>query len=546
MLQETALGILKSGRNVYLTGAAGAGKTYVLNEYINYLKKHNVGIGITASTGIAATHLNGMTIHSWSGIGIKDYLSDWDLDAMTQRKPLVKRITNTDVLIIDEVSMLRPEILDMIEMVLRTIKGVNEPFGGIQIVLSGDFFQLPPVVRGMSESSEGMFVDSSQAWRMGDFRVCYLSEQFRQKDGTLLTLLNDIRSTEISEVTKECIEEKLGEAKENSESDAIILHTHNENVNERNAQELKQISGKSKIYEMTTSGRKNIVETLKKSVLAPECLELKVGARVMFVKNSPEGEYVNGTMGEVTSLDGEYPIVKTYDGTEIVARPVSWEVIDDGKILASATQVPLRLAWAITVHKSQGMSLDAVEIDLSRAFTPGQGYVALSRARTIEGLVIKGINNTALSVHPTVKEQDEVLKEQSEHWEEVWQSFSAEKIKKLQDEFIKRVGRSETEAKQRESVPTHIKTYNLIVEGATIDEVRTLRSLTKGTIIGHLEKIKEGGDKKVYEHIKPKESSIKEIKKAFEKSKDTKLAPVHKLLKGKYTYEEIRLARLFI
>jgi ATP-dependent exoDNAse (exonuclease V) alpha subunit len=539
MQQETALRILKTGRNVYITGAAGSGKTHLLGQYIAYLRAHNVGIGVTASTGIAATHLAGMTIHSWAGLGIKDFLSEWDLDALTQRQPLVKRLERTDVLIIDEVSMLRPEILDMVDQVARTLKRVAQPFGGMQVVLSGDFFQLPPVVQG---GGEEVFADTAQAWREGDFRVCYLTEQFRQEGGRLLRILNDIRDGETSIESRDALHERLIPATQRTKN-TVVLHTHNKDVDTRNALELEKIRGDSVVYEMTCTGRPQLVEALKKSVLAPAELTLKVGARVMFVKNSPEHEYANGTLGEVISLDGEYPLVRTHAGKKIIARPVSWETVDDASVLASVTQVPLRLAWAITIHKSQGMSLDSVEVDLSKAFAPGQGYVALSRARTLDGLVLRGINATALHVHPYVRDRDEQLQGESQRWERVIKQFSSEKIGRMHAKFIQEVGRAE---QRNKATPTHIVTKKLLSEGKDVIKIAQERALTKSTILSHLEKLNETGESEVFAHLKPKEEELGEIAVAITESGGEKLSPVYKILKGKYTYEKLRLARLFI
>ncbi len=571
MKKKTCFSNLKTGTNVYLTGAAGAGKTYVLNQYITYLQKHNVGIGITASTGIAATHLGGMTIHAWSGIGIKDVLTDWDIDTLTQRQPLVKRFERTNVLLIDEVSMLRPEILDMIDQVSRAMKRVDESFGGMQVVLCGDFFQLPPVVRGGRGNNESeLFADSAQSWSDGDFRVCYLSEQYRQEGGKLLDILNDIRDGEMSSASQEALESRMHpstkgsikgstkSSKKSSKKDsvesysdgAIILHTHNANVDERNKKELAKLDTDVASFEMTSSGRAHLVESLTKNVLAPQELELKVGARVMFVKNSPTQEYVNGTLGEVMNLDGAFPLIKTNDGREIIAHPVSWEVTDDGKVLASVSQLPLRLAWAITVHKSQGMSLDSVEVDLSAAFTPGQGYVALSRARTLEGLTLHGLNSTALKVHPYVSERDGVLRDISKQLEKVFTNFSPTKISDLHEAFIQDVGRDYSEVAATQTIPTHLKTRALLEEKPSLEDMAELRGLTKGTIISHLEKLKEVGDEDIFAYLRPKKIMLSAIEKAFiksfKKSKDMKLAPVHKILKGKYGYEELRLARLFV
>ncbi|MAJ97070.1 MAG: helicase [Parcubacteria group bacterium] len=547
MKQETALGILKTGRNVYLTGAAGSGKTHVLNQYIEYLREHRVGIGISASTGIAATHLGGMTIHSWAGIGIKDYLTEWDIDTLAQRQPLVKRFERASVLVIDEISMLRPELLDMVDAVAKALRRTTEPFGGLQVILSGDFFQLPPIVR---DGSEDAFADSSKAWHEADFRTCYLTDQYRQEGGQLLDILNDIRDGEISIESQESLQSRMVrenvDASEYAGQEPVVLHTHNQNVDKRNFEELSKLKGQSTVYDMVSNGRANLVESLKKSVLAPEKLELKIGARVMFVKNNPDQEYVNGTLGEVVDLSGEHPVIKTHAGEEIVATPTAWETMDDNKVLASVAQVPLRLAWAITVHKSQGMSLDAVEVDLSRAFAPGQGYVALSRARTLEGLTLHGLNRTALEVHPYVRMRDQQLQAESQRWENIFSKFSETRIQEMQKTFISKVGRTESEASKATIIPTHIKTRYLLNEGKTLEDIIRERGMTRGTILAHLEKLKEIGEESSFAYLKPEDTFLKDTRAAFKKSGGTKLSPVYKALKGTYTYEDLRLARLFI
>ena len=537
MQQKTALNILKTGRNVYLTGAAGAGKTYVLNAYIDHLKAHHVGVGITASTGIAATHIGGMTIHAWSGIGIKDYLSEWDVDALTQRQPLVKRFERTDVLIIDEVSMLRPEVLDMVDTVAKALKRSDEPFGGMQVVLCGDFYQLPPVVRG---SGETLFADSASAWALGDFKTCYLTEQHRHGEDMLARILNDIRDGDVTEETHKHLNGRMSDA---DVADAVVLNTHNAHVDAHNQEKLAALTGESAVYDMQTSGRKNMVESLIKSVLAPFELELKVGARVMFVKNAPDQEYVNGTLGEVIAIDGAYPIVRTHDGREVVAHPVTWEVVDDGKVVASVAQVPLRLAWAITVHKSQGMTLDAVIVDLSRAFTPGQGYVALSRARTLNGLYLRGLNAQALAVHPYVQELDVHLRAASDKWEQVFERFSEEKVRALQEEFIQSVA---GDAPAPPSLPTHLQTLALLKEHMSLKDIARERSLTVATIIGHLEKLRELGEADAYTYLMPDADVVDTIREETGGDVHAKLAPLHAALNGIYTFEELRLARLFV
>jgi hypothetical protein len=194
------------------------------------------------------------------------------------------------------------------------------------------------------------------------------------------------------------------------------LYTHNADVDAINNMELDKIEAKPHTYQMSSRGNEKLVETLKKNCLAPETLVLKTNALVMFVQNNFDKGYVNGTLGKVVGFDNnDYPKVKVSNGAEIIAAPADWNVEDNGTILATISQIPLRLAWAITVHKSQGMSLDAAEIDLSKSFVPGMGYVALSRVRTLSGMKLTGINSMAYLVNEEVIEIDRQFREQSEH-----------------------------------------------------------------------------------------------------------------------------------
>lgn len=411
MTQQEAFDILKLGYNVYLTGPAGSGKTFLLNQYIEYLKKKGVKIGITASTGIAATHLNGRTIHSWSGIGVKDQLTDKDLRSISNRKYLRAKLRLVNVLIIDEISMLHSFRLDMVDKVCKAVKQSNEPFGGMQVVLCGDFFQLPPVCRNGEDPS---FVNTSQAWRDMNIQVCYLNEQHRHKDGDYMQVLNEIRDNNISEAGLQLLV-SCQDREVEYDITATKLYTHNADVDMINNSKLAEIDEKEKVYQMTSIGNKKLIEKLKDGCLAPEELYLKKGAVVMFVKNKFSRGFVNGTLGRLVGFDGEgNPIVQTLKGQRITANPESWEIEENGLVKAKINQIPLRLAWAITVHKSQGMSLDAAEIDLSKAFEYGMGYVALSRVRSLRGLKLVGINELALRVSDEAVALDSELKQISQ------------------------------------------------------------------------------------------------------------------------------------
>jgi ATP-dependent exoDNAse (exonuclease V) alpha subunit len=405
MNQKTALEILKMGYNIFLTGPAGSGKTYVLNRYIEYLKSKSIAVAVTASTGIAATHLNGKTIHSWSGLGIRNALDEKSLKRISRKRQLKSRILKTKTLIIDEISMLHASQLDAVNEICKHVRESQLPFGGIQTIFCGDFFQLPPVQQ--ENQTTTTFAYSSNIWNEMDIKVCYLDEQHRQKDNALTQVLNDIRQNSVSDKTKEIVATCRNRVFPKNIRPAKLF-THNVDVNYINERELKKISAKAFAYNMRTFGKINLVDFLKKSCLAPECLVLKKGAQVIFVKNNFEKGYVNGTMGQVIGFEKEtrMPIIRTTHGKIITAEPSTWAMEEDDEIIASIKQIPLRLAWAITVHKSQGMSLDAAEIDLDKSFEFGMGYVALSRVRTLSGLSVLGINEMAFQVHTDAYEKD--------------------------------------------------------------------------------------------------------------------------------------------
>ena len=411
MNQELALEVMLSGESVLLTGPAGAGKTFVLNQFIKLAKYEGKHVSVTATTGLAATHLGGATIHSWSGIGVHNELPHNFADHLSKSRREI--IEKTDVLIIDEISMLHDFRLDMVDLVCRAVRGKDEPFGGIQVIMSGDFFQLPPINRG--ESRAGGFVVGSVVWRELDPVICYLSEQFRQDDEKLLGILNALRQGDLRRHHAQSLLDRVGTEPSN---DAALteLHTVNVDVDAINNRRLAMLEGDEMIYSQTTTGSANYVESLQRSVLAPSELHLKKGAAVMAVKNAADRKYVNGSIGIVVDCEPvtEYPIVEFLNGRTVSMAPDSWELRDGDKKRASITQIPLRLAWAITVHKSQGMTLDAARIDLRRAFVEGMGYVALSRVKNLDSLYLIGINQMALRVSEEAQTIDVGLREKSQ------------------------------------------------------------------------------------------------------------------------------------
>lgn len=414
MTQAQALKVLQSGRNVFLTGEPGSGKTHTVNQYIEWLRQNSrKQVAITASTGIAATHINGMTIHSFAGFGIKRKLTDADIDRIFDNEFKARQIERCDVLIIDEISMLDADTLDMVDRILsfRPLLLNNGAFGGRQVILVGDFFQLPPVPDGKQKVK---FAYESKAWRSADPVVCYLTEQHRQEDLDFLDILTAMRSGVLT-----VKHTKLLEGRDDIPVEIVattMLYTHNADVDSLNELELAKIEEEPHVYDMAADGHAVAISILKRQCLSPEHLELKVGALVMFTRNNWDTGYVNGTIGTVTEFltDGT-PVVTTKAGKEIAVLRAEWKFVNSrGETTASIKQLPLRLAWAMTVHKSQGMSLDQAHINLSKAFEFGQGYVALSRVRSLQGLTLEGFNKKALQMHPRIVEQDKLFRALSE------------------------------------------------------------------------------------------------------------------------------------
>ncbi len=425
MTQDEALQILKTGASVFLTGEPGSGKSYAAARYVSHLRRENVPVSITASTGIAAAQIGGTTIHAWSGIGARSQISRADLDAISKNRRVTDRIKKTRVLIVDEVSMLSGQTLSSVDRVCQFVRKSSAPFGGVQVVLVGDFFQLPPVIRrderlspevdSQDEEDISPFAYASRSWRDLGPSVCYLTEQHRQTDKKFSSLLAAIRSNGCSKADLDLLATRRL-AQDSLPRSVTRLFTHNMDVDRINQAELVKLPGEAKSFHMSATGDRLLADGLKRGCLSPERLDLKEGAVVMFTKNDPDGRFVNGTLGVVSGFGREdgNPIVTAQNGSTIYTKRAEWKVSDDETVKAGIEQIPLRLAWAITVHKSQGMSLDAAVMDLSNAFEYGQGYVALSRVRSLSGLHLLGWNERALRVHPQALEKDASFRRSSE------------------------------------------------------------------------------------------------------------------------------------
>ncbi len=642
MRQSSALDILKTGQNVFLTGSAGSGKTYTLNQYIDYLRARRVPVAVTASTGIAATHMNGTTIHSWSGIGIKDELSDRDLTTLSRKQFLADRLKDTAVLVIDEISMLHAKQLNLVSQVLKHVRKNDKAFGGIQVVVAGDFFQLPPI-GSKGETNREKFAFMSEAWLDAKFHICYLSEQHRQVSDAanggldLDDILNQIRR---QEVTFESIAALEATFDQNVDIKRTRLYTHNLNVNKINDKELAALDGEMMRFEATSTGDSKLVETLKKTVRTQDDLTLKVGSKVMFIKNNTELGVSNGTMGELIgfaavkiddSKDGndaliedddidsttdsdeasaksvksktkkekekpktkkpttqKMPVVRLNSGREVIAEPEEWIIEDEtGEVLASYEQVPLCLAWAITIHKSQGMTLDAAEIDLSRTFELGQGYVALSRLKSLAGLQLLGMNDMSLQLDPLARGADKRFLALSEEADANYAMLDEESMTQAHEKFILKSGgtlsksvidayatlqkkrreqqQAQIDKKQKlgnqvsdKSDSTLLATRVLLEESLSIAEISQARQLSQSTIMRHIADLKSQDPSLACDHLRPEDEVMTAVGNAYVAIKvannpndfnddgSIKLRPIFDHLKQSIDYNTIRLALIFI
>ena len=569
MTQDSALHTMKTGANIFLTGAPGTGKTYVLNQYIDYLKSHGIEAGITAPTGIAASHIGGMTLHSYFGIGIKESLSQYDIENLTEKKYLWDRLKDLKVLIIDEVSMLSPLLFESIDALLRSFKFSSEPFGGIQVILVGDFFQLPPISK---KKPEKRFIFQSDIWGELELSTCYLGKSYRHEDDTLLTILNEIRSGSVSEESMNHFRARYKKSPE-GESALTKLYTHNMDVDKINVDELSKIEAPVHIFEAHTAGQKKWLERIFSNALVIPALSLKKGALVFFIKNNYEKGYINGTLGTIVDFDVfGVPIVEIRDGTKIKAERMEWIFEDnDGKPRASIKQIPLRLAWAITVHKSQGMTLDAAEIDLSRAFEPGQGYVALSRIKALSGLRLMGLNDVALQIDPHVLEADCRM---HEHSDEIYTDFNemddAQKEEKVAH-YMKHLGGTIAQGEKNKienlkaikkasepKVKSFLASKEFFQKKMTISDIAKERSMAETTIMKHLEDIVNDDPEFDISYLQPESSIIESVEVAvaaiikrktegdFSEKGDIRLKPIFVELGEMISYDEIKMALLFL
>lgn len=556
----------KTDMSLFLTGKAGTGKTTFLREVVRYTKKKCI---VLAPTGIAAVNAGAMTIHSFFQFGLGPFVqgviepkSDFRIN-----KSKLELIRHLQLLIIDEVSMVRADLMDHIDVELRRIRRNSKPFGGVQLLMIGDLQQLPPIAHGgedelLRQYYKTLYFFSSSALKSMKYSCIELKNVYRQTDGHFIDILNHARNcTLTSQDISDLNARYIPGFSPKPEDGYIRLMTHNRQVDYVNETELEKLDSKPYTFVAAVTGT-----FPEESYPTANSLTLKKGAQVMFIKNDPERRFINGTLGEVKSIDKKSIAVRLAEsGTVIDVEPMEWQNIryqfdEESKEISSKQigrfkQYPLKAAWAITVHKSQGLTFDKAIIDVHAAFSPGQAYVALSRCRTLDGLVLS--TPVSASVFMRDNAVDAYMNYISRPVEELafsscYEYFEYKKkpdpevvapVKKVKvnQEKTKKVNKEEPRDDTGKKLSTFECSYKLYNQGNTIEQIAEKRGLNQSTIEGHLARYVASGDIDVHEFVDA--DTLEKVEAYCEKHPEEKaLKPIFEHFDAKIPYGVLRMA----
>lgn len=556
----------KTDMSLFLTGKAGTGKTTFLREVVRYTKKKCI---VLAPTGIAAVNAGAMTIHSFFQFGLGPFVqgviepkSDFRIN-----KSKLELIRHLQLLIIDEVSMVRADLMDHIDVELRRIRRNSKPFGGVQLLMIGDLQQLPPIAHGgedelLRQYYKTLYFFSSAALKSMKYSCIELKNVYRQTDRHFIDILNHARDcTLTSQDISDLNARYVPGFSPKPEDGYIRLMTHNRQVDYVNETEMEKLDSKPYTFEAAVTGT-----FPEESYPTADSLTLKKGAQVMFIKNDPERRFINGTLGEVKSIDKNSIAVRLAEsGTIIDVEPVEWQNIryqfdEESKEISSKQigrfkQYPLKAAWAITVHKSQGLTFDKAIIDVHAAFSPGQAYVALSRCRTLDGLVLS--SPVSASVFMRDNAVDAYMNYISRPVEEL--AFSScyeyfeyekkpepeevapEKKLKVNQEKPKKEKKEELRDDTGKELSTFEYSYWLYNQGNTVEQIAEKRKLNPVTIEGHLARYVGSGDIDVHEFVDA--DTLQKVEAyCMEHPEEKALKPIFEHFDAKISYGVLRMA----
>lgn len=402
--QKEALEYMINGKNIFITGPGGVGKTHLIKIYKD-LYSYKKNIAVTSTTGISAILIGGSTLFSYLGIGLGTNSLEYLHTMILKNKYIYSRWLKLEVLIIDEISMLSPELFDKLENLARLIRRNKEFFGGIQIILFGDFLQLPPV------KNSDNFCFESKSWKYLD-KIIYLKDIVRQTDTFFKNCLTKVRLGIIDDEVKKILNSRLNKEIVNkygikptqllsTNSDVDYINENELDILSEEGKEFFEYKMETSFYDTKTKTKTNVIEKIKNNCNAVDTLQLCLGAQVMLLCNLDiENELVNGSRGIVVDFIDDLPVIQFMNGIKTTIDYHIWEIEENDKKIMKIIQIPLKLAWAITFHKSQGQTLDCVIMDLGKIFEYGQAYIGLSRVKTLEGMTITDIDYDKIIASP--------------------------------------------------------------------------------------------------------------------------------------------------
>jgi ATP-dependent DNA helicase PIF1 len=533
--QTGALDVLSRQGNVFLTGAAGTGKSYLLDQYLR--DKPSDMFPIVASTGAAAVLIGGRTFHSFFGLGILEGGVEAAVQRALKSRKLLARLNAASCVVIDEVSMLSGTVLQAAETVSRRARQSMLPWGGLRIVVVGDFAQLPPVTPGGMQKD---WAFQHPVWRESAFQPALLSTVMRTRDADFLDILNFVRAGIVNDDVRSFLDARTFDASYDVEG--TRLYPHRAKADEYNIRRLHEIRGVLRSFHTDYSGDERVLESAKRAMPIPEILQLKEGALVMMRKNdvSLERLYVNGSLGTVTNITDDVLSVSLMSGENIEVEKQKFSYLDgSGTEVMSAWNFPVTLAWATTIHKAQGASLDKMIVDLSSLWEPGQAYVALSRVRSANGLFIERWNPGSIRAEPLVTSfYDSMAEEMKTYVPRPFFTVTRIETPATEEEAPRKKGKSRV---QRATI---IRT--MLGHKASLQQMSVACGVKPDRILLYLEQFLEEGESLQLSYLTRDIPEISSIREAFEEHGTLRLRPAYDALEERIDFTTLRLVRCAI
>lgn len=529
--QTSALDVLMREGNVFLTGAAGTGKSFLLDQYLH--GKGSDDFPIVASTGAAAVIVGGRTFHSFFGLGIMEGGPEMAVTKALRSRRVLCRLQRASCVIIDEVSMLSGVTLMAAEAVSRLARGKQEPWGGLRVIVVGDFAQLPPVTPGM-QTKDWSFLHP--VWEQSDFEPALLSTVMRTQDIEFLEILNFIRDGIVNDRVRRFLDQRVETTDE--ALDATRLYPHRAQAEQYNLQRLEALPGKNITVETIYAGDEKYKESAKRNLPIPDTLVLKKSALIMMRRNdvSGEGRFVNGSLGHVHGIDDDILHVRLLNGEDLEVEKYKFSTLDgDGNEVMSAWNFPVSLAYATTIHKAQGATLDRMIVDLHQLWEPGQAYVALSRVRSGDGLMIERWSPSSIRADALVTSFYNSLSDRAKKY----QPRPYFQVTTMQDH--------ENALPRRSALTMHDrieKTRALLREEKDLPFIAEQCGMTVGTVLKYIEKLVGLGTAPPLSYLIADLPNKHEIRSVYERHGLQSLRKAFEALEGRATYDDLKLVRV--